>query len=481
MTATLAQRQWLYTPLLGALAAVYGALIAIEPLAAAGLAVTLLVVALAFCAPVTHLAILLFLTAIVPYSLNNQYLGLSTGPGLLLSDLFLLTGLARAAVVLAQVRLDPRRLAVLGLILAMGVWAVLAAYSGIQQGRDLSAVGLELRELGGFSAALIAMTLLLQPGSSSRLGRALLVLGLLLGLWGMAQWLGGLRFEAAGDFGVREGVGYAPGARGQVQGGLFAFPIAVIVAASVLINGKLQGRPTRLVVSAILALNALSLLLTFERTFWVVTALAVGVVILRAGRARRTRAVLWTATAAIVGLAGVSAFSPHILQTASARLLSIGQYSTDNSLRYRSVESDHVLREIYKAPVVGAGLGATIWWGRPWDGVAPHTETYSHNGYLRLVWRLGLLGTGLLLLPLLLVMLWRTSAQRSPVFAAIRVGAQASILALLIAAVLFPVFTGYGITTAIGALVGICALPRAASPVETGGPDAAREWTPRAR
>ncbi len=49
-------------------------------------------------------------------------------------------------------------------------------------------------------------------------------------------------------------------------------------------------------------------------------------------------------------------------------------------------------------------------------------------------------------------------------FAAIRVGAQLSLLALLIAGGLFPIFTGYGITTAMGVLVGICALPPAARP-----------------
>lgn len=470
MIETLTHRQWLHASLLAALAAVYGAVIAMQPLAAAGLAVALLVVALAFVAPVTHLAILLFLTTVVPYSLNNTYLGFSAGPGLLLSDLFLLTGLARAAVVLAQARLDPRRLAVLGLILALCLWAVLAAYSGVRQGRNLSDIGLELRELGGFSAVFIAMSVLLEPAASARLGRALVVLGMLLGLWGLAQWVAGLQFEAAGDFGVREGVGYAPGARGQLQGGLFAFPIAVILSTSALISGEVRSRPTRLALSAILALNAISLLLTYERTFWLVTALGVAVVILRAGRARRARAALWSATIAIIGLAALSAFSPQILQTASARLLSIGQYSTDNSLRYRWVESEHVRREIGEAPIVGSGLGASIWWGRPWDGVPPSFETYSHNGYLRLVWRLGLLGTGLLLLPLLLATVGRAPPERGPTFAAIFVGAQSSLLALLIASGLFPVFTGYGITAAMGVLVGICALSRAARPAGRAGP-----------
>lgn len=469
MTETLVHRHWLQAALLAGLAAAYGAVIAIQPLAAAGLVMVLLVVALAFLAPMTHLGILLFLTTVVPYSLNNTYLGLSAGPGLLLSDLFLVTGLARAAIVLVQAKLDPRRLAVLGLIVAFCLWAVFAAYSGFRQGRSLSDIGAELRALAGFSAAIIAMAVLLEPGSSARLGRALVVLGLVLGLWGLAQWVADLPFGTVGsDFGVREGVSYAPGARGQVQGGLFAFPIAVILSAAALTSGEVRGRPARLAVSAVLVLNAISLLLTFERTFWVVTVLGVAVVILRANWARRARAVLWTATIVIIGLAALSTLSPRILETAGARLLSIGQYSTDKSLRYRSVESEHVRREIDEAPIVGSGLGASIWWGRPWDRVPPSTQTYSHNGYLRLVWRLGIMGTGLLLVPLLLAIAWRGPPPGGPLLARVRLGAQLSLVALLTAGGLFPTFTGYGTTTAMGVLLAICALPRAPRPATRG-------------
>lgn len=468
MTEALAHRQWLYAPLLAAIATVYGGVIAMQPLAAAGLTVAVLAATLAFLAPVTHLTVLLFLTTIVPYSVSNRYLGFTAGPGLLLADLFLVTGLARAAIVLAQARLDPRRLAILGMIVAFCLWALFAAYSGLRAGGTLSDVGVELRQLGGFSAAIIAMAVLLKPGSSRRMGPALIALGLLLGLWGLAQWVMDLSFGALGqDFGVREGVRYAPGARGQVQGGLFAFPIAIILSASVLISGQVRSRRARFWISAVLALNALSLLLTFERTFWLVTALGIAVVFLRIERAKRGRAMVWTATIAVVALVVTSEVSPGTLQTASARLLSISQYETDDSLRYRRVESEHVLREIAEAPVVGSGLGASIWWGRPWQGVPPTTVTYVHNGYLWLIWKLGLVGSLVLLLALLLAIGWRGPPEGGAWFAAVRVGAQASLLALLVAAVTFPTFTASGVTTAMGVLVAICALPRASPTGET--------------
>jgi hypothetical protein len=463
MTETLVHRQWLQALLLAAIAVAYGAAIAVQPLAAAALAGTAIVVALAFLAPVTHLAILLFLTTIVPYSVSNRYLGASAGPGLLLPDLFLVTGLARAAVTLAHARLDPRRLAVLGLIGVFCLWALFAAYRGVREGGNLSDVGVELRQLSGFSVAFIAMAILLEPRSSEPLMRGLVVLGLLLGLWGLTQWVADLSFGVIGqDFGVREGVSYAPGARGQVQGGLFAFPVAIIVSVGALISGQLRSRLSRLAVSAVLATNAVSLLLTFERTFWVVTVLGVVVVFLRIGRSQRGRAVLWTVALAVVALVVTSEVSPGTLQTASARLLSIGEFGTDPSLRYRRVESEHVLREIAKAPVVGAGLGAGIWWGRPWDDVPPSIFTFVHNGYLWLAWKIGIGGCLLLMLVLCLSIAWRGPPEGGRLLAAVRVGAQASLVALLVAAMLFPVFTASGVTTLIGALIAICALPRSA-------------------
>jgi hypothetical protein len=274
MIATLAHRQWLHASLLAFVAAAVGGLVAVQPFVTAGLVVLVLVVGLAFLAPVTHLAILLLLTTIVPYSVSNLYLGGTTGPGVLLSDVFVVTGLARAAIVLVRARLDARRLVMLGLIVAFSLWAVFAGYNGVRSGAGLSDVGVELRQVGGFSVAIIAMAILLERGASARVGRALLVLGLLLGLWGLAQWVLGLSFGALGeDFGVRPGVRYAPGGRGQVQGGLFAFPIAVIVSAAALISGELRSRLARLSVGLVLAVNAVALLLTFERTFWLVTAL----------------------------------------------------------------------------------------------------------------------------------------------------------------------------------------------------------------
>lgn len=458
MTAAILQRNRFLVPLAAAGSLLFGALLAREPIQAVALVYLTAVVALAFLAPVVHLSLLVALTTIVPYSLQNDLTG---GTSLLPSDVFLLTGLARAAIVLPQTQLEARRQLTIGLVLAFVVFALLAAYTGVEAGRAISDVGSELRTLLGFAVALIAMVVLLREDAAQRLMRALVVLGLLLGLWGVFQWAVGISFSSASDFGVREGVSFTSAGRGQVQGGLFAFPVAVIVSAAALISGQLRSRRALWATWGVVALNSIALLLTFERTFWVATVLALGVVVLRAGRARRARAVLWMVLIAAAGLVALSTTSPGTLVTARERLLSIGQYQSDSSLRYRRVESQHVLAQIGYSPWIGSGLAATIWWGRPWELVPPRTYRYSHNGYLWLVWRIGIPGALILFALLGAAAFWRGPPRGGPLLAAVRAGAQASLLALLLASVTFPAFNGYGITSTMGLLVGLGALPRA--------------------
>src|SRR4051812_16008448 len=83
-------------------AALYGVLAAHSPPLAIGAAGALALVVLTFAFPVAHFTLLLAATAIVPYAVQNQIaLGAGTGsPGLVLSDVLLLTGLLRATYVM---------------------------------------------------------------------------------------------------------------------------------------------------------------------------------------------------------------------------------------------------------------------------------------------------------------------------------------------------------------------------------------------
>jgi O-antigen ligase len=429
---------------------------------ALALAAVLIVTALAFAAPVTHMTILLILCTIVPFSVTDAYHlggGGSGNSGLQATDLFLLTGLLRAALVLPQLRLTRRQLTTIALVFVAVAFTVYEAVVGIRSGQLVSEVGQEFRALaGGFAFALIVMTALEDRGAHRRVLKALVFLGLVLGLWGLAQWTLGVGFN--GSFGVRSGVSLTSNGVGQLEGGLSAYPVAIALAVAALTSGALQTWRERAVVWAVLVLNAVSLLLTFERTAWVAAVVAVLLVALRAGRIRRVRALASIVIITIVSVTALAAVSPSTLQTAEQRLLSIGQYQTDNSVRYREVESGFVLAKIRAKPILGWGLGDTIFWGQPWQGDPPQLQSYTHVGYLWLFWREGILGGAVFLLLLAISALWPGRARAGVLVNAVKTGCQASIVAILIMNFAYPEFhQGSQETFLMGLLVAYCALP----------------------
>jgi O-antigen ligase len=159
-------------------------------------------------------------------------------------------------------------------------------------------------------------------------------------------------------------------------------------------------------------------------------------------------------------LAVMATVAPSTLGAARERLMSIGQYGSDNSLRYRVVESRHVTEQIRRRPLLGAGPGAQILWGRPWEQVKPRLTHYAHNGYLWLTWKLGAL-LALVLLVLLLAAVLRRPPRGNTVEAAVARGAQVGLLALLLASATFPSFSALAITAVMGVLMAVAlAVPR---------------------
>jgi hypothetical protein len=441
----------------GGLAVCVGALASVKPMAGLAFVGLFVLVGMAFLAPTVHLTLLLAITVLLPYGLQNAYS--APGAGLLLSDALLLTALFRAGVVLLSEPLERRRMLAIGILTLFLAVVFIQAVHGLQLDRSSSQVGYELRVLLAFATFAIAMPIVAEPDGPRRIGIGLMVVGLLLGLWGMAQWFLGIQEIGESGVGVREGISFTSSGRGQLQGGLYAFPVAVVLSFAVIVSGYVTGYWPRIVLMTIFVTNFVSLIFTYERTFWVATLLGMAFVVFRSEPIQRAKAVVWGTVTAIALLGALATFAPEDFTAARERLFSLSQYSNDDSVRSRVVETHHVMNAIEAAPLTGSGLGATIFWGRAWQDVPPKANWYAHNGYLWVIWKLGLVAAICLFILLLWAIFSRPPPAGARVVQPLRIGSQAALLVLLISSVTFPSFNSLTITAVMGVLAALCFTP----------------------
>lgn len=439
-------------------AAILGALVAVQPIVPVALLGLAGIVALAFLRPVAHLTLLLAVTTIVPYGIQNQY-GFGGGSGLVLSDVLILLALLRSLLMLGRHSFDTRRLLAYGGIAALLVVAALQAIRGWSYGADLGQVGYEFRVLLGWSAVAIAWPLLPDRASRERLFKGMLGVGIAIGLYGLLQYFEIITFYAQGQAGLREGVRFTSSGKGQIQGGLFAFPVCVLVGFAVLTSGTVRSVAGRIALFALVGLNAIGLLLTYERTFWLATFLGLGFIAVRSGFVQRLRAVVLVVGLVVILAPAVSTVAPGALAAASERFLSLNQYSNDNSVRYRLQEGQHVVDKITAHPVVGSGLGDEIFYGLPWLRSPPSSEAFAHNGYLWIAWKLGVPAAILLLAVIAWAIAARPPPAIDPLHRAVRLGAQAGLLVMVVVSITFPAFSALNITAVGGVLLALCLGP----------------------
>jgi hypothetical protein len=457
-------RWLLLLPALAAVLALATAVAASQPKLGLAAAVAVAVFVFAFRKPVANLAVILFLTAVVPYGVLNQYSlgGGVQSPGLLVSDIFLLAGLSWATLAWPRTPLDRRRylfsLAVFIFLLFVAVQFV----HGIRNGYGRSTAGQETRALLALGSFLMALPLLADRSSRRRLFGALAVAALAIGAWGMIQWFGAFQFAAAGDVGVRAGVAQTGSSGGQLQGGEFAYPVAIILCFAVLVLGGIRSWFWRALLICALVLNLAACLVTFERSFWVDAVVGLLFVAITAAGFKRMKALSILAGVALITVVVLSLFAPSTLMTAEQRFSSISDYGSDPSLRYRVVESGFVEERIRAHPLSGSGLGATIFWGQPWARTTPKTRNYSHNGYLWLAWKVGAPVAALLVCLLGLAVFSRAAPREEELSLAVRRGAQAAILGLLLVTLTFPSFSQLSITAVIGMLLALAISPQSA-------------------
>jgi O-antigen ligase len=437
-----------------AAAVLFGAIVAIEPFVAVGLLALAGIVVVAFVWPVAHLTAILAVTTIVPWAIQNQY-GFGGGSGLVLSDVLILVGLLRVMMILSRQPLEPRRTLAMAAIGAMLLVAALQAVRGWTYGADLGQVGYEFRVLLGWSTVAIAIPLLADPAARTRLFKGMLGVGIAVGIYGLMQYFELLTFFAEGQAGLREGVRFTSSGKGQIQGGLFAFPIGVLIGFAVLTSGTVRSRIGQAALFAVVGLNAIGLLLTYERTFWLATFLGLGLIAVRAGFAQRLRVAVLVLGLVLVLAPVMSTVAPGALSAASERLLSLNQYGNDDSVRYRLQEGRHVIDKIEAHPLIGSGLADEIFYGLPWLQTPPTAEAFAHNGYLWLAWKLGIPGALLLLGVIAWAIAARPPPGMEPLHRAVRLGAQASLLLMAVISITFPSFAALNITAVGGVLLAL--------------------------
>ena len=368
-------------------AAAFGLALPTHPIEA--LAV-LCLVPLAFGAPLASLGVVLFVTVLVPFDLQNRVsVGGGPGaPGLLLVDVLLALGLCRVGLLLLARRLRLET----PLVIAAALLVVLTAalLNGVVTGATASDAGVEAR-LPGLRRGRV------RPGLAPPARRA----SAAPPVRGAARArsrprpLGArpvglhIPYSLAGDVGVRPGIDQiAAKGGGQLQGGLYAFPVAVILSFALLLSNRGRGGAIQALAATVFALNSVCVLLTYERTIWGAAAIGCLIVAVRSGRQSRRSAAKWVAIG-VAGLLALSALSPGARTTTVDRITSVVQYRSDNAVLAREVESRAVIGAIRRHPFTGSGFGATITWGKT-NVFATTTTSYTHNGYLWLAWKLGI-------------------------------------------------------------------------------------------
>jgi hypothetical protein len=453
---------------LGLVALPFGVLVGTRP----GIAIAIVgigaVLAAAFMAPTLHLLVLIAITVLVPYGVQNDF-SFATRPGqpgLIATDVLLAAGMLRALVAVVWMPLDRRRALAVVVMLSFLVLTAVQGIHGIQVGQSKSVTGYETRVLLGWGTFLLALPLLAEPASRTRLLKGLLIVGLAVGVWGLLQYFTNIGLTAGSDAGVRSGatvtnLGPAYTQSRSIQGGLFAFPIAFLMGIAVLVLAPIRSRLVRSAVLAMVLVNAACLVLTYERTFWLATLVGLGLILLKGDAAQRLKSVALVGVLVVVSLAALATLSPGSIEAARVRLLSLGQGASDRSIRARVAETKPMLRKIDERPFEGWGLGDDIVWGMPWADVSAKATPFAHNGYLWLAWKLGVVGA----LLLALLMAWSVIARGPPDLnareRAVRHGAQAGMLVMLIVTITFPSVRELSITSTLGVLVALCvALPR---------------------
>jgi O-antigen ligase len=231
------------------------------------------------------------------------------------------------------------------------------------------------------------------------------------------------------------------------------------MALSALSSSQVRSTIVRIVLAAVGVLNVAALVLTFERSFFVAMVAGVILLIVKAPHRQRERLLVWSPIPFVAIVITLAVAAPTVLKAYEARLLSLGSYQTDSSVTYRVAESQLVSDQIAQHPVTGNAFGSFIMIGRPGTNVPIAPRRYAESGALWLAWKMGWPSAAVIWLLMILAAVWRSRRGDDPVYAAARLGAQASLAALAVVSISWNPFSQIAITPTMGVLIAICAAP----------------------
>jgi hypothetical protein len=153
-------------------------------------------------------------------------------------------------------------------------------------------------------------------------------------------------------------------------------------------------------------LVGLAVILTFNRNFWVITFIALALLVWLLRGQDRKKLLNHGLLALFLGVIAVglayTQWEPHIdrlVQAIFARASSLASADTleEDSLQFRYIENSYALPQIASHPIIGLGLRAAY---RPWDDQLDYVShsfsqdlrTYIHNGHLWVLLTSGWLG-----------------------------------------------------------------------------------------
>lgn len=219
-----------------------------------------------------------------------------------------------------------------------------------------------------------------------------------------------------------------------------------------------------------------ALILTFNRNFWVISALVVVLFFILATPAIRRNVVKFSLVISLIGalsiaalpLAGNSTFG-QVLSSAAERVLSIfdtrtyqGRFQGDpvaSSLDFRKLENQYILPQIVPPPLLGSGMGARY---RPTDPRLDYERydgrAYVHNAHFWLILKAGLVSYLALMLTMLLLIVrgvryWR--AMPTAKYQAIMLGFSLSAIGLLFSAIVDPLLTDLSWSPVCAVILGV--------------------------